>query len=213
MTVAGLLALVALVALAPLASAAIVGSRFQGEGMTESSAKITIQTGSQTDDGNHLRWEVGAPSSATASQVIKPSQPVNELQMRLRSDEATGTFAVYLDGTALSNRIATQTPAADVWTTYRVPVNISAGSHTLYVRPVNNLSATERISADWFELHSNADSTPPNTSITSGPADGVTDPDGSFSYGFSGTDDVGITGFECSLVHDQATFSGIDRCS
>jgi hypothetical protein len=78
---------------------------------------------------------------------------------------------VYLDGTADANRIVSQTLAAS-WNTYSVPVNISAGSHTLYFRPGSTLSSSERLSVDYFELHGE-DVAPPPPTDTDG--DGVPD--------------------------------------
>jgi hypothetical protein len=44
------------------------------------------------------------------------------------------------------------------------------------------------------------DAEAPNTSITSGPAQGSTDTDGNVTFGYSGTDNVGVSGFETRLI-------------
>jgi hypothetical protein len=43
-----------------------------------------------------------------------------------------------------------------------------------------------------------SDGEAPTTSLTSGPAEGSTDGDGLVAFGFTGNDNVGVTGFECS---------------
>jgi hypothetical protein len=44
-----------------------------------------------------------------------------------------------------------------------------------------------------------ADTNPPNTNITAGPAEGSSTTSSSASFSFNGSDDVGVTGYECRL--------------
>src|SRR5215216_70041 len=64
---------------------AIVGSRIQAEGMTESSSDIAVQDDGAGDEGDHLRFANSATSSQRASITVNPGQQVDEIQIRSRA--------------------------------------------------------------------------------------------------------------------------------
>jgi parallel beta-helix repeat protein len=83
---------------------------------------------------------------------------------------------------------------------FAVSPSLGAGSHTIDIYAQDMQSGDKQI-WDWVELrgtNSNpSDTTPPSTSITSGPTNGSTDTDGSVSFGFSSSESNST--FECKL--------------
>jgi hypothetical protein len=209
LTVGLLLGLVAITILGGVAFGAIVGLRLEAEDMSEFSSSISEQSGPA---GSNLRWASGAGVSARASQsnvMVPTGTTVNQIQVFTRqASGGNAVFAIYVDGTAAANKVGTfSPPAGSTWGTRMVNFStaIQGGPqpHTIYIGP--NATLPNNAFIDWFELHNTApppggDTTPPDTSITSGPAEGSTDTDGSVSFGFLGTDNAGpVTRFECSL--------------
>jgi hypothetical protein len=196
---------------------AIVGSRIQAEGMTESSSDIAVQDDGAGDEGDHLRFANSATSSQRASITVNPGQQVDEIQIRSRQvSGGSGVMAFYVDGTASGNKVATFTPAdGSSFTTQTLTLSspMSAGSHTIYLGPNATLNAVQKI--DWFELHNTGgggtDTTPLETRITS--ADLGTTNDNTPTFTFSGTDEAGVTGFECRVYASSSPAPAFSNCA
>lgn len=106
--------------------------------------------------------------------------------------------------------------------TRNVTVNAGSGSYTVY-NPEDSTAPTVAEHSAGSQVVSlgndpmlvkvgsggspppSGDTTPPNTTITSGPANGSVTFSSSATFGFTGTDNVGVAGFECSL--DGAAFA------
>jgi hypothetical protein len=196
---------------------AIVGSRIQAEGMTESSSDIAVQDDGAGDEGDHLRFANSATSSQRASITVNPGQQVDEIQIRSRQvSGGSGVMAFYVDGTASGNQVATFTPAdGSSFTTQTLTLSspMSAGSHTIYLGPNATLNAVQKI--DWFELHNTGgggtDTTPLETRITS--ADLGTTNDNTPTFTFSGTDEAGVTGLECRVYASSSPAPAFSNCA
>ena len=76
---------------------------------------------------------------------------------------------------------------------------LSDGSHTFSVKATDAASNTDPTPADFTWT---VDITPPDTSITDGPAEGATDTDGNVTFTFSGTDNKAIARYEVKNVKD-----------
>jgi hypothetical protein len=203
-------ALLTLIAVNP-AFGVLVGSRFQAENMTESSASISVVP--DPDDtgpaGPNLKWASGAGVADRASQSISvpTGSPVDQIQLFTRQSlGGTAVFAIYVDGTAAANKVGTFSPPAggpSKWgiSTVNLSTAIQPGTHILYIGP--NATFFNNAFVDWFELHSATvvDSTPPDTTLTN-----IASPtnDNTPTFSFSGSDNVGVTGFECQV--DTAGF-------
>jgi Bacterial Ig-like domain len=203
-------ALLTLIAVNP-AFGVLVGSRFQAENMTESSASISVvpDPDGTGPAGPNLKWASGAGVADRASQSISvpTGSPVDQIQLFTRqSSGGTAVFAIYVDGTAAANKVGTFSPSAggpSNWgiSTVNLSTAIQPGTHTLYIGP--NATFSNNAFVDWFELHSATvvDSTPPDTTLTN-----IASPtnDNTPTFSFSGSDNVGVTGFECQV--DTAGF-------
>jgi hypothetical protein len=143
-------------------------------------------------------------------------------QIQLFSRQASGgnaEFAIYVDGTAAANKVGTfSPPAGAVWgiSTVNLTTAIGSGTHTLYIGPNATFSSNAFI--DWFELHNTGstpppggDTTAPETSITS--ADLGTTNDNTPTFTFTGTDDVGVTGFECRVYASGSPAPAFSNCA
>jgi Bacterial Ig-like domain len=203
-------ALLTLIAVNP-AFGVLVG-RFQAENMTESSASISVvpDPDGTGPAGPNLKWASGAGVADTASQSISvpTGSPVDQIQLFTRqSSGGTAVFAIYVqDGTAAANKVGTFSPPAggsSKWgiSTVNLSTAIQPGTHTLYIGP--NATFSNNAFIDWFELHSTTmvDTTPPDTTLTN-----IASPtnDNTPTFSFSGSDNVGVTGFECQV--DTAGF-------
>ena len=219
-----LLGLVAITVLGGVAFGAIVGSRLQAESMTESSGSISVQSDPDGTGpaGSNLRWASGAGVSARARQsvTVPMGTTVNQIQLFTRQASAnTAVFAIYVDGTSIANRVGTfSPPAGSTWGTVTVDLTtaIRPGVHTLYIGP--NATFSNNAFVDWFELHNTGstpppggDTTAPETSITS--ADLGTTNDNTPTFTFSGTDNVGVTGFECRLYASGSPAPAFSNCA
>jgi hypothetical protein len=216
LTLALLLALVVITVLGGVAFGAIVGSRFQAEDMTESSGSISVvpDPDGTGPAGPNLRWASGAGVAARASQTINVPEgsPVDQIQLFTRqASGGNAVFAIYVNGTAAANKVGTFSPPAgglSVWGTRTVNLSpaIQPGTRTLYIGP--NATFSNNAFIDWFELHNTgggSDTTPPETTITAGPAEGSTDTDGNVSFSFSSNEERST--FQCSLVTQGAADS------
>jgi hypothetical protein len=76
---------------------------------------------------------------------------------------------------------------------------LSDGSHTFSVEATDAASNTDATPADFTWT---VDTTPPDTSITDGPAEGSTDTDGNVTFTFSGIDNKAIASYEVKNVKD-----------
>jgi hypothetical protein len=186
----------------------LVGFRFQAENMTESSASISVvpDPDGTGPAGPNLRWASGAGVADRASQSINvpTGSPIDQIQVFTRqASGGTAVFAIYVDGTASANKVGTfSPPAGSVWgiRTVNLSTAIQPGAHILYIGP--NATFSNRAFIDWFELHSTTvvDSTPPDTTLTNIASPTNDTP----TFSFSGSDNVGVTGFECQV--DTAGF-------
>ena len=92
-------------------------------------------------------------------------------QIQLFSRQASGgnvVFAIYVDGTAMANRVGTfSPPAGSTWAirTVNLSTAIQPGTHTLHIGP--NATFSNNAFIDWFEPHT---TTTPDTD-----GDGVPD--------------------------------------
>jgi hypothetical protein len=104
------------------------------------------------------------------------------------SDEAGSTFECSLDGTAFE-------PCSSP----KEYTDLSEGSHTFSVRATDAAGNTDAspASTTWT-----VDTTPPDTSITDGPAEGSTDTDGNVTFTFGGIDKEAIAHYEVKNVKD-----------
>jgi hypothetical protein len=175
LTVGLLLALVVITVLGGVAFGVIVGSRLQAESMTRPSGADIIVRDESSDDGSHIRFTANADAADMASQLVPASSTqVNQIQIRSRQlGGGVDDLAVYVDGTAVGNRVGIIQPnAGSTWTTQIVnlTVPLSAGvAHTIYIGP--NQPNNNFVALDWFELHNTGTA----TADTDG--DGVLDAD------------------------------------
>jgi hypothetical protein len=207
-------ALLTLIAVNP-AFGVLVGSRFQAENMTESSASISVvpDPDGTGPAGPNLKWASGAGVADRASQPISvpTGSPVDQIQLFTRqASGGTAVFAIYVDGTAAANKVGTFSPPAGGPSKWGIStVSLSTviqprpEGHTLYIGPDATFSNNAFI--DWFELHSTTTDAPAAPTITGGPANGAVDTDGSFSYDFTGAESGGS--FQCSLDTGTPNYS------
>jgi hypothetical protein len=159
LTVALLLSLVMITVLGGVAFGVIVLPRFQAENMTESSGSIEVRPDPDGTGpaGPHLRWASGAGVAARARQsiTVPTGSTVNQIQLFTRqASGGNAVFAIYVDGTALANRVGTFTPpAGSTWAirTVNLSTAIQPGPHTIYIGP--NATFNNNAFIDWFELH------------------------------------------------------------
>jgi hypothetical protein len=85
-------------------------------------------------------------------------------------------------------------------------VDLNTGAHSFSVYSVDRHGTADPTPAtrSWSIVSSDPDPPPPDTtapdtSITAGPADGSSTTSTSASFSFDGSDDVGVTGYECNL--------------
>jgi Calcineurin-like phosphoesterase len=163
LTVGLLLALVVITVLGGVAFGVIVGSRLQAESMTRPSGADIIVRDESSDDGSHIRFTANADVADMVSQLVPASSTqVNQIQIRSRQlGGGVDDLAVYVDGTAVGNRVGIIQPnAGSTWTTQiiNLTVPLSAGvAHTIYIGP--NQPNNNFVALDWFELHNTG--TPP----------------------------------------------------
>jgi hypothetical protein len=88
--------------------------------------------------------------------------------------------------------------------------------HTLYIGP--NATFSNNAFVDWFELHNTGstpppggDTTPPETTITS--ADLGTTNDNTPTFAFTGTDQAGVTEFECRVYASGSPAPAFSSCA
>jgi arylsulfatase A-like enzyme len=157
---------------------------------------------------------------ASQATTVPTGTAVNQIQLFARQASAGGAeFAIYVDGTAAANRVGTfRPPAGSTWRTVTVDLTtaIGPGRHTLYIGP--NATFSNNAFVDWFELHNTGstpppggDTTPPETSITS--ADLGTTNDNTPTFTFTGTDQAGVTGFECRVYSSGSPAPAFSSCA
>ncbi len=138
----------------------VVLAKVQGETFTEPSTYIAVRDSTE-DEGQHLRWEFSAPSTAWAPTVQTFSTPVKQINVRARSATGTEDLALYMDGTASTNKIATFDNLSSVgFMIYSAPVSIPSGQHTFYFAPAANLTSEQRMSLDWVQFEDTAPADP-----------------------------------------------------
>jgi hypothetical protein len=122
---------------------ALVFTRFEAEGMSESSTGIS----SVNDNGTQgLRFTV---LNDYAQKTVSFSNAAEQVELRMRStivDNRRPTLRIYVDGKQFADSVLTQTPSGD-YTTYTAPVALGAGSHTIYVKCMDS-AQTEDITSD-----------------------------------------------------------------
>jgi hypothetical protein len=169
------------------------------------------------DDGTHIRFQGIADSADKVRLSVSPTQQVNEIRIRARlSGQSAGDdeLAVWVDGTAAANKVGTVLPPkGDTWATQTLSLStpIGSGRHTIYFGP--NQGNDGFIAFDWAEFHgtSTADTTPPTTTIAS--ADLGTTSDNTPTFSFSGSDNVGVTGFDCRVYLQGRTAPSFSSCT
>ena len=208
-----LLAAVAVVLLSSYASAAeITGSRVQAESVTtpittneyyssaEPKDRKTPNT-SRINSNGTVNYPVMIPSGASANAVVVRSRSAS-------TSTGSVNLTVVVDGVDQPAKTITKTERTFATRTWNLSTALGAGSHTIGLKATNTTKANRAIS-DYFYLDGTSgpppDTTPPDTSIMSGPAEGSTDIDGDVSFAFSGSDDVGVASFECKM--DGAAFA------
>jgi len=81
-----------------MAFAAIVGSRVQGESITESSGSVAPFTG--VEGMTMMRWSSGTTTGATASATFNVAQQVDQVVVQARQPSgASNVMALVIDGT------------------------------------------------------------------------------------------------------------------
>lgn len=124
--------------------------KLQAETMRYTSSYISEQN-SQYDQGTHIRWKSKAPRSATATKSnynLKFGADKIRLRVIARQNNR-GVFpkaAVFADGA----RVGTIAPSSKGWNRYTLPVSLSAGKHTIRVRPHATLDSKQRFSVDYM---------------------------------------------------------------
>ncbi|HET9867871.1 MAG TPA: hypothetical protein VFQ06_11305 [Nitrospira sp.] len=207
--VTGALLLALLCLFAATASAAeITGSRVQSESQNPTNTTTIYQPSAEPDNGstdNALRhnanltvnYSVTVPSGASATAIKVKSRCANTC-----SGSAVG-LNVVVNGTAQTAQNVAASAQTFTERTWTLGTALSPGTHTIGVKTTNT-TTNNRVINDFLYLDgTNApppDTTDPDTSITSGPAGGSTDTDGNVTFTYSGTDNVAVTGFDCSMV-------------
>lgn len=166
-TVVVLFALLAsTVFLSTVATADIIGSRFQAESTVLPPSHVSIND-DLNDDGTHIRFSGSAVVADIASQPINPSVPVDEIRLTGRlngSGVGDDELAVYLDGLASSDKIGTvlfDKGSTYVTKTITLSTPISAGSHTLSFGP--NQTNDSFMALDYFEIHNTGSVSEPSS--------------------------------------------------
>jgi hypothetical protein len=127
---------------------AVVVQIVEGESMSPS----TSQAGPFTGVGgvSMMRWNSGATTNAVASAQVDLSASVEQLVVRARQGASGGgTLAVLLDGQV----VRTFSPSTSGFAPHTITLAnpLSAGSHTLVIRP--NATLPVRADVDYVELH------------------------------------------------------------
>ena len=124
------------------------------------------------------------------------------------SAEANSSVVVYIDGSSAGT---TSADASGNWNF--VPAALAAGAHTTRAR-ASDIAGNTSVDSNTNSFTILIDTSAPDTVIVSGPAS--LSNSGNANFDFSGSDDVGVTGFECSLdggafvaCSDPASFSGL----
>src|SRR5829696_6523612 len=152
---------------------------------------------------------IGYTASATARQSVTYTKGATKIVVRARKDGTnadhpllkvftkTGTQSPVLRGTA--------TVSSTSYQEYTFPFSANSGTHQVQVRGAN-IASGRQLRVDYFripETAPTADTTPPETTIESGPDDTS---DGTADFAFS-SNESGST-FECRLVGYETTRNG-----
>jgi hypothetical protein len=135
-------------------------------------------------------YEFGAGSDTTPPDTTIPSGPANpttstSASLAFSSTESGSTFQCKLDAGAYASCTSPKSYSG-----------LSTGSHTFSVRATDAAGNTDASPATWtWTINPPSDTTPPDTTITSGPANPTTSTSASFAFSSSET---GST-FECKL--------------
>jgi hypothetical protein len=131
-----------------------------------------------------------APETTITSGPADPSTSTSA-SLAFTSNETGSTFACKLDGGAYA-----------ACTSPKAYSGLSTGSHTFSVRATDAAGNTDATAATWtWTVNAPADTTPPNTTISSGPSNPTTSTSASFAFSSS---ESGST-FECKL--DSAAYA------
>ena len=178
--------------------------KMQGESMTLATGISTLNDSSAepTGAGKSIRYT----ASATARKNVTYTKGATQIVVRARKDGTnanhpllkvftkTGTQSPVLRGTA--------TVSSTSYQEYTFPFSANSGTHQVQVRG-DNIASGRLLRVDYFRIPETAptvDTTPPETTITSGPGDTS---DGTADFAFS-SNESGST-FECRLVGYETT--------
>ena len=137
--------------------------------------------------------------------VVRAKNSTNSLSgVTLQVQVGSWTSATYTLGTA----------NAGTYVEKEFTQSVPTGSQQVRVIGSNiSSSQNDKMMVDWVELRGTSapsDTTPPDTSITSGPSEGSTDADGNVSFGISSSESG--SSFQCSLVQ-QGQSDSFSSCS
>jgi fibronectin type 3 domain-containing protein len=156
------------------------------EGNHSFSVRATDAAGNTDPTPATYSWTIDTTAPDT-SITDRPSDPTTstDAAFAFTSSESGSTFQCALDGGAYSSCTSPKTYSG-----------LNTGSHTFAVKATDGAENTDASPASYtWTINPPADSTPPETTITSHPSDPTTSTDASF--GFSSTES-GST-FQCSL--------------
>jgi hypothetical protein len=187
---------------------------FEGESMSESSTAIAAVS----DANASGRCSTGSNQALTyvqtgemANKSVSFSSVAEKVEIRVRGADTNGTVTlpkvrVFVDGEDYTLDKVLDQQVTSSYTTLTADLTRSAdkaaGTHTIYVKMANG-DTGDKIWVDWIAFtYTPADTTPPDTSITDGPAEGSTDTDGKVTFAFSGTDNKAIARYEVKNEKD-----------
>jgi hypothetical protein len=177
--------------------------KVQGESMTLATGITVVNDSSAepTGAGKAIRYN----ANATARKSVTYTKGASQIVVRARKDGTNAQHPLL----KVYTKTGTQTPvlrgSATVSSTsyqeYTFPFSASSGTHQIQVRGAN-IASGRLLRVDYFRIPETApiaDTTPPETTITSGPGDTS---DGTADFAFSS--EIGST-FECKLVGYETT--------
>jgi hypothetical protein len=199
--VGALVAVAVLLLLSASAALAADMTKVQGESMTLATGiSVVNDSGAEpTGAGKAIRYT----ASATARQNVTYTKGATQIVVRARKEGTnanhpllrvftkTGTQSPVLRGTA--------TVSSTSYQEYTFTFSANSGTHQVQVRG-DNIASGRLLRVDYFRIPEAAptvDTTPPETTITSGPSGSVTGT--AATFGFTSSEEPGST-FGCQLL-------------
>jgi hypothetical protein len=190
----------------------------QAESKSSASYGGPHNDGSAAEPPNTINsWRFTGNGDLDFTYTIPSGDTVDQIVVRAKNSTGSGsgvTFQVSNGGNT-SATYTLGTANAGNYVEKEYSQSVGTGSQTIRFT-ASNISATQndKMMLDWIELRGTSggggDTTPPDTSITSGPSEGSTDSDGNVQFGLDSTES-GST-FECSLV-PQGNADSFTGCS